>query len=244
MNTRPDPDSLTPPVKPAAQIPATGWNRALTGRYDRFRAWVNMIFIDHAFFRMAYLNLYQLAPDAWRSAQPLPYQITRLARTQGLKTVISLRGGQGFGSLALELEACRDAGVHFEIFGMRSRALPTPDEVLAADQLFQRIEYPVLFHCKSGADRAGMISTLFLILREGVPVSRAKDQLSLKFGHIRQGKTGVLDALFDTYLADQPDEQMPFLEWSQTRYDPDAITSAFQSGQIGSFLSDTILRRE
>jgi protein tyrosine/serine phosphatase len=26
------------------------------------------------------------------------------------------------------------------------------------------LEYPVLFHCKSGADRAGMMAALFLVL--------------------------------------------------------------------------------
>lgn len=244
MNKLPEPDSISAAPESAPGAPATGWNRPLKGGYDRLRAWVNMIFIDHAFFRMAYLNLHQLAADAWRSAQPLPYQITRLARTKGLKTVVSMRGGQGFGSLALELEACKQTGVHFEIFGMRSRALPTPEEIHAADQLFRKITYPVLFHCKSGADRAGIMSTLFLILREGVPVRKAKNQLSLKYGHIKQGKTGVLDAMFDAYLADQPEEDMPFLEWSQTRYDPGAIMNAFQSGQIGAFLSDTVLRRE
>ncbi|MEM7060091.1 MAG: tyrosine-protein phosphatase [Pseudomonadota bacterium] len=244
MNNLPDPDSLTPAGKPPTAPGKTGWNRPLTGRLDRLRAWVNMIFIDHAFFRMAYLNLHRLSADAWRAAQPLPYQITRLARKKGLKSIVSLRGGQGFGSLALELEACKKSGVSFEIFGLRSRALPTAEEILAADKLFQEITYPVLFHCKSGADRAGIMSALFLILREAVPVSQAKEQLSLRFGHIRQGKTGVLDAMFDAYLADQPDETMPFLEWTQTRYDPDAITNAFQSGQIGAFLSDTVLRRE
>ena len=134
--------------------------------------------------------------------------------------------------------------MHFQTFGIRSRALPTREEIAMADELFRTLEYPVLFHCKSGADRAGMMSTLYLILHEGVPVSEAKNQLSLKFGHIRQGKTGILDAMFDAYLADQPDEAMPFLEWTQTRFDPDAITQAFQSGTIGTLLTEKLLRRE
>lgn len=234
---------VEPPVRDPYQERRDRWRRPLSGRYDRLRAWVNMIFVDHAFFRMVYLNLHRLSPVAWRSAQPLPYQITRLAR-QGLKTVITLRGGQSFGSYPLEVEACKNAGVHFETFELRSRALPSVDEVRAAKALFDRLDYPVLFHCKSGADRAGMMSALFMTLQEGMPVAQARKQLSLRYGHIRQGKTGILDSLFDAYEADQPDGKMQFLEWVETRYDHDALTTAYKSGKIGSFLTETVMRRE
>ena len=233
-----------PPTRDRWQERRERWRRPLTSRFDRLRAWTNMIFIDHAFFRMVYLNLHKLSPNAWRAAQPLPYQIHRLAGRLGLKSIVSLRGGQSFGSYPLEVEACAAAGLHFEIFGMRSRALPSIDEIVAAKELFDRLEYPVLFHCKSGADRAGMMSALFLALHEGRPVAEARRQLSLKYGHIRHGKTGILDAFFDAYEADQPDGKMPLLEWAQSRYDADAITMAFKSGAFGDFLTETVLHRE
>ena len=202
-----------------------------------------MIFVDHAFFRMVYLNLHRLSPDAWRAAQPLPYQIRRLAR-RGLRTVVTLRGGKSFGSLPLEIEACLQEGVNFETFELRSRALPTREEIEGAVALFERLEYPVLFHCKSGADRAGMMSALFMALREGLPVAEARKQLSLRYGHVRASKTGILDSFFDAYEADQPDGRMPLLEWVRTRYDQSALTAAFQSGKIADFLTDIVLRRE
>ena len=232
------------PVRDLRQERLDRWRRPLVTRYDRLRAWVNMIFVDHAFFRMVYLNLHRLSPRAWRAAQPLPYQITRLARREGLKTIVSLRGGQSFGSYPLELEACAEAGVDFQTFELRSRAVPGPAEIMAAKELFERLDYPVLFHCKSGADRAGMMSALFLALHEGRPVAEARRQLSLFYGHVKQGKTGVLDAMFDAYEADQPDGKMDFLEWSQTRYDPDAVTAAFKAKGVGTLLTETILRRE
>ena len=42
--------------------------------------------------------------------------------------------------------------------------------------------------------------TLYLILMEGRPVEEAMRQLTWRFGHIRAGKTGVLDAFFEAYL--------------------------------------------
>lgn len=202
-----------------------------------------MILVDHAFFRLAYLNLHRLSPDAWRAAQPLPHQIRSLAR-RGLRSVVTLRGGQTFGSLPLEREICDRLGLHFETFKLFSRGLPGRDDILAAKALFARLEYPVLFHCKSGADRAGLMSALFLILHEGRPVAEARRQLSLRYGHIRGGRTGILDLLFDAYLADQPDEGMPFLDWTQNHYEPEAITATFKSGRFASFVTDRVLGRE
>ncbi len=202
-----------------------------------------MIFVDHGFFRMAYLNLHRISEKAWRSAQPTPYQIRSLAR-RGLRTVVTLRGGQSYGSLPLEIEACAASGVTFDKFVLRSRAIPSAEDIHALKAFFDRVEYPVLFHCKSGADRAGMMSALYLILHEGKSVREGAAQLSLKFGHIQQGKTGILDALFQAYFADQPDETMPFLDWIDTRYDPEGITKAFKAGKLASFLTDSVLHRE
>lgn len=219
------------------------WRRPLVTRRDRLRAWANMVLVDHAFFRMAYLNLHRVGENAWRAAQPTPYQIRALAG-KGVRTVVSLRGGQSFGSLPLEIEACKAAGIRFETFVLRSRAIPTAEEIRALTALFERIEYPVLFHCKSGADRAGMMAALYLALHEGRPVSEARRQLGLRYGHVSQGRTGVLDAFFDAYEADQPDGAMPLAEWVETRYDRDAVTAGFRPWKIGSFITDRILRRE
>jgi protein tyrosine phosphatase (PTP) superfamily phosphohydrolase (DUF442 family) len=219
------------------------WRRPLATPWDRLRAWTNMIFVDHGFIRVIYPNLHRISKRAWRSAQPVPYQITGLAR-RGLRSVVSLRGGQSFGSLPLEIEACQKAGLSFDTFVMRSRAIPTVDEIRQMKALFDRLEYPVLFHCKSGADRAGMMAALYLVLHEGRPVAEARRQLHLRYGHVRHGKTGVLGAFFDAYERDQPDGAMSLMEWVETRYDPKAVTEGFQPLRIGLFVTDRLLRRE
>jgi protein tyrosine phosphatase (PTP) superfamily phosphohydrolase (DUF442 family) len=219
------------------------WRRPLVTPLDRLCAWANMIFVDHGFFRMVYLNLHPVSARAWRSAQPTPYQIRALAR-RGLRTVVSLRGGQSFGSLPLEEEACREAGLNFETFVMRSRAIPKVDEIRALKALFARLEYPVLFHCKSGADRAGMMAALYLVLHEGRTVAEARRQLHLRFGHVRHGKTGVLGAFFDAYERDHPDGAVPLAEWVETRYNRNAVTREFQPLRLGVFATEKLLRRE
>lgn len=219
------------------------WRRELSSPRDRVRAWMNMIFIDHAFFRLAYLNKHQIAPAVWRSAQPWPHQVRALGR-KGLKTIVNLRGGQSYGSLPLEIEACAQSGIEFEAFVLRSRSIPTVKELREICALFERITYPALFHCKSGADRAGMMSALYLALSEGRPVNEARRQLGLRYGHFSRGPTGVLDAFFEAYLADHPEDNVPLMEWVETKYDRDAVTSAFKAGAMGSLVTDTLLRRE
>ncbi|MEM8792078.1 MAG: sulfur transferase domain-containing protein [Pseudomonadota bacterium] len=218
------------------------WERPLSGLWDRLAAWANAFFIDHSFVRMIYLNRRRISKDAWRSAQPLPYQIRAMAR-DGIRTIVSLRGGQTFGSLPLEKEAIEKAGLKYDRFVLRSRALPTKEEIRALDDFFEGLEYPVLFHCKSGADRAGFMAALFLILREKAPVREALGQLSLEYGHIKQSKTGVLDALFETYL-DETGGNLPFLDWVETDYDPERIEREFKPAGWASLLGDGLLNRE
>ena len=59
--------------------------------------YVDLIFIDHGIFRMAYANRHRISPQAWRSSQPAPHDIRALAR-RGVKTILNLRGDRDCGS--------------------------------------------------------------------------------------------------------------------------------------------------
>jgi len=218
------------------------WRQPLRTRRDRLRAWINAFLVDHAFFRLIYLNLHPVGRRAWRSAQPLPHQVRAFARRGG-RSIVSLRGGQSFGSLPLEREACEAAGLAFHTFVLRSRSLPTAQEIEAAARLFETLDYPVLFHCKSGADRAGFMAALYLIIAEGATVAVARRQLAPGFGHIRQSKTGVLDAFFDSYEA-ETGGAVPLLDWVATDYDPAQIKAEFRPTGWGKFLGDVVFARE
>ena len=57
------------------------------------------------------------------------------------------------GSYWLERAACERHGIKLVNFQVRSRAAPSKQELRAIRELFDRVEYPMLMHCKSGADR-------------------------------------------------------------------------------------------
>src|SRR6202000_623494 len=117
--------------------------------------------------------------------------------------------------------------------------------VLNAKTLFDEIEYPALLHCKSGADRAGIMSVLYAHYRLGLPIREAMKELSLRYLHMSAGKTGVLDYTFERYLTDGEPAGMPCTEWVESPlYQPDEMKAAFRSKWWGSLLTDKLLRRE
>lgn len=206
-------------------------------------SYLDMLFVDHGIFRMLYANSHRISNEAWRSAQPAPHHIGRFARA-GIRTIVNLRGERQCGSYWLEQKACARHGIKLVNFQIRSRAAPTREELEGARRLFEEIEYPMLMHCKSGADRAGLMSVLYRFLREGVPLTEAKKELSLRYGHIRQAHTGILDYFFEKYMADNAARPMPFFEWVETIYDPDELKRTFRSKGWADRIVDSVLRRE
>ena len=204
---------------------------------------LDMVFIDHGIFRLFYLNKHRVGPDAWRSAQPAPHHIRAFAR-QGVRTIINLRGERLCGSYWLEEAECERLGIKLVNFQVRSRQAPTAEQIRAAKRLFDSIEYPMLMHCKSGADRAGLMSVLYRHLKEGVPLEEAKEQLSLRYGHIRQADTGVLDRVFDSYLEYNARQPIAFFDWVDNVYDPAELKRSFRSAGWARRLVDQVLRRE
>lgn len=203
----------------------------------------DMLFIDHGVFRLLYVNRHRLGEHAWRSAQPAPHHIKALAR-EGIRTIVNLRGERMCGSYWLEQEACRRYGIELVNYQVRSRAAPSRAELKGARDLFDRIQYPMLMHCKSGADRAGLMSVLYRYLKEGVPLEIAKKELSWRFGHIRQADTGILDYFFERYLQDTADRPMPFFEWVDHVYDPIELRKSFKAKGWANQLVNNVLRRE
>lgn len=228
-----------------------GWRMAIAERTpDWMRRslgpsvqYADMLLIDHGVFRLFYWNRHKLGKAAWRTAQPAPHQIKAAARL-GVRTIVNLRGHRVCGGYWLEEAACERHGLKLENYQVRSRAAPSREEVLGARDLFGRLEYPILLHCKSGADRAGLMSALYLIAVEGVPVAEAKAQLALKFGHIRQSDTGILDFFFERYLADNAKRPVPFFEWVANDYDADELKRSFAAKGWANILTNGILRRE
>jgi protein tyrosine/serine phosphatase len=161
-----------------------------------------------------------------------------------VRTIVNLRGGREHGSWQLQKEACERLGIHMTEFIVRSRGAPDRETLLAAKAFFDTLEYPAVLHCKSGADRAGFVAALYLVVYEGKSIDEAQRQLHVRFGHFRFSKTGILDEFFDMYRREGEANGIPFLTWIETRYDAEALERSFRPGFWSNLLVDRIMRRE
>jgi protein tyrosine/serine phosphatase len=219
------------------------WDRPLGDGWDRFKAWMSMIFVDHGIFRLFYLNKHSVDGKLFRAAQPWPHQIARFAK-EGGKTVVYLRGGREHGSWPLEREEATKHNLVLTEFLARSREAPSKEILLAAPVFFDQLAYPALIHCKSGADRAGFVAALYVLVHLKRPVAEAVQQLHAKYGHFRWSKTGILDRFFEFYRDTGEAKGIPFQEWVETHYDPEALRRDFKLGFWSNVLVDRILHRE
>jgi protein tyrosine/serine phosphatase len=219
-------------------------------RYDlslpagRRRAYLDYLWKDHAYLRVGFQNANWISPELVRTNQPWPHQL-KWWRDHGIKTVINLRGGFDASFYALEKEACERLGLKLIDFTVTSREAPSKDQIRGAKELFQTIEYPALMHCKSGADRAGVMGVLYAHFRLGMSIRDAVQQLSFRYLHVRHGKTGVLDYVFQRYLLEAEPQGISFIDWVESdAYDPKQIKADFQANWWGTLLTERMLKRE
>ncbi len=216
----------------------------LTTPRGRFKAYLDYLWNDHAYLRLGFSNAHWLSDELVRANQPWPFQLGAWAR-RGVKTVVNLRGGFGASFYAFEQDACRRHGLVLRDFTVASRDVPSAAQILGAKALFDSLEYPALIHCKSGADRAGLMAVLYMHFRQGRTIREALSQLSPRYLHVRAGLTGVLDYLFERYLSEGEPAGLSFLDWTQSSaYDPVAMKAHFRAHWWGTLLTERLFRRE
>ena len=206
------------------------------------KEWWFRIFLDHGFLRAIYPNIWKIDDNMFRSAQPSPSLLLQF-KNQGIKTIINLRGPRNSPIDEMERRVCKNLNLNLVEFKMYSRQAPSKNQIFEADDLFQKIEYPALMHCKSGADRTGIMATLYLV-NKGLNLLEAKKQLSIKFLHIRYAKSGILDAFVETYISyKDKGGKLGFKNWVIKIYDLSMLKKKFQVNFLRKVL-DYIINRE
>jgi len=210
----------------------------------RVMAWLSMHLVDHGFVRAIYNNLHDVGGGLYRCSQPSPTQIRKYQATLGIRSIINLRGENEYGSYPLEVEVCKELGIGLVNFRLFSRQPPTVEEIHGFRDLLDALPQPVLMHCKSGADRAGIGAALHRILRMGDDVATATGQLHWKYGHFQHADAGVLDFFLQSYLVRNAREPIPFMQWVETEYDRLEMQNRYEKHGWSSLVADTLLQRE
>ena len=200
---------------------------------NRRKAAIYMLWFDHEVLRKRWTNLHQIAPGVFRSNQPTFERLEKL-KEQGINDVVNLRGKSEAAHYLIEKERCQALDLRLHNISLQARRAPEKQHLQELIRLFQQLDKPFLMHCKSGSDRAGLASVIYMLTQTGDSIAAAKRMLSIRFLHLKLTKTGVLDYLLHKYERGFGEKSISFERWLETHYDPDVInrewssTSAFQ----------------
>ena len=195
----------------------------------RFWAYLCYNLFDHGFLRVWWTNLHEIAPGVWRSNQPGPKRMHRYAE-MGIKEVLMLRGEGPKSHLRLEQEAAAEAGIRLRILKLSARGAAKKSRFKELFDAFEEAEKPFLMHCKSGADRAGLASALYL-LWSGESIEKARRMLDWRYFHLKSTATGILDVMLDQYEEDLAEGPIDIETWIATKYDRARLTQEFEAGR-------------
>jgi protein tyrosine/serine phosphatase len=206
----------------------------------RFATYWRHFWHDHAYVRLLSSRAHWLSDEMVRANQPWPFQVKTWAE-RGIRTIVNLRVGIDAHHV-LEQEACDRYGVKQVRFVVTALQAPTREQVLGAKALFEELEYPAMMHCKSGSDRAGLMSALYVHFRQKRPISEAMGQLDfLKFGHVRGPNTGVLDYCFEKYVSEVEPLGVSYEDWVRSdAYDPALLKREHRAKWLGG-LSEKLM---
>ena len=204
------------------------YNTDLSTPENRRRAHIYNLWFDHAVLRKIWTNFWPVAPGVYRSNQPTHERFVKL-KAMGIRSVLNLRGAAGAAHYLVEEESCRELGLTLVNCTLHARFAAPRADILAVIRAFREIEKPFVMHCKSGADRAGFASVLYLHVIEGRPLAEARRQLSLKYLHMSFSRTGILGFILDTYEAHNARSPIRFEDWVATEYDQQDMQDAYEA---------------
>ncbi|WP_104662543.1 dual specificity protein phosphatase family protein [Ensifer adhaerens] len=126
-----------------------------------------------------------VAGEVYRSAQPTPEAIATYSKAYGIRTILNLRGEKpGERWYRDEVAAAARNGIRLINFPMSASAEIDRKETDALMAVLRDAPKPLLIHCKAGADRTGLVSTIYLQQIAGVDEETAEWQLSPLYGHV------------------------------------------------------------
>ena len=200
----------------------------ISTKSGRFWAHLHFHLMDHAFIRVFWNNFYKVCDGVYRANQPSPSHL-KSYKKMGVRSVLSLRGRANQSYALFEEDYCKKLDLKLVYTPISSGSAPAAEDLLNIIYVMRDLPKPLVLHCKSGADRAGLVSALFLLAENKQPIHQAKKQLSFKYLHLDFTKTGILDYIFDVFSERLTIENIDFLDWLKREYNAEILNSSFKS---------------
>jgi protein tyrosine/serine phosphatase len=143
------------------------------------------------------------AGTLYRSAQLSKTDARWAVREYRIKSVLNLRGAHaGQSWYDDEIAAADELGLaHFD-YPLSAKRFVTSQQIDEILDIVRKAPKPLLIHCKSGADRSGLVAALYRFSEAGASAVEADRELSLIYGHFPYltSRSGAMDDSFWAFV--------------------------------------------
>lgn len=130
----------------------------------------------------------------FRSAQLSTDELQDSIKKYGIKTVISLRGWPSKTDYyEAEADTLAKLNVEFVALDFDDNFYPAEKDLRQLFLTFEKGDYPMLIHCRVGADRTGMVAALYEQVYMNKTAEESLEQLTFKNWHVPLFKPAMSD---------------------------------------------------
>lgn len=139
----------------------------------------------------------------YRSNQPTSERLADYQAAYGIKTVLNLRGAAPNEDWYVEEKRATEAlGMTLVDVPLSSTRELSDEELRQLTEVLRTAEKPILIHCRSGSNRTGLASAIYLVAIEQLGTDTAAQQLSLRYGHVAvpfRPETSAMDRSWERF---------------------------------------------
>lgn len=131
-------------------------------------------------------NFHTVVPGQfYRSGQLSPGQLAEFQSAYNIRTVINLRGRNPQSAwYRRELKESQRLGIDHIDFRMSASHVLSKRRAEQIIRIMASAKKPILVHCQGGADRSGLVSSLYMAAVRKAGEAAAESELSIRYGHI------------------------------------------------------------
>jgi len=210
------------------------WEKRYRGTYshdivdpeERRKSQFYMDWVDHGILRRRWHNFDEIAPGLYRANHP-DHARFKAYKARGITTILNLRGASHHSHYKFEVESCAALGLDLIDLPMSARRVPPVARLVEVMDVLDALTGPTLMHCKSGADRTGLVSAVYYLHNLGRAPDEARKMLSINYLHLKFTSTGIQDYVIDMYARRAAQGPISFRDWVTSEYDPDQAVREF-----------------
>lgn len=181
-------------------------------RLGTYRRWLILLLLGPGLVLGSYFgyiheqgNFHVVALDVmYRSRQLDRAELIHYITTYQIKSIVNLRGmNAGSDWYQDERRVAQELGVTHHDYGISANRDVSDEDLNAIMSILRDAPKPVLIHCKSGADRTGLIAALYQYAQGGRSAEEAAGELSMWYGHLPffWNSTAAMDRTFWGYVS-------------------------------------------